>query len=219
MSSINNDYTSMFDSLYGTSSSQNTSNMNFLGDWASLKNGSMAKLTKAYYAKNSDAAEGASKDASAIKESIKANNRMKSDAEDLKKSLSGVKNVDDLKKFVEKYNAMISSGAESDNRGVLRNTLSMTQMVEKHSNSLADLGITIGEDNKLSLNESIAEKADKSVYKALFDGVGSLGDMIAGKASGIVNSVNAENNKLSNYTQGGTFANAGAVGNIYDGSY
>ncbi len=217
MSTINNDYSSLFDSLYGTSSSQNVSSMNFLSDWASVKNGSMAKLSKAYYAKNSEKAEKA--DASEIKEAMQANNRIKSDAETLKKSVENIKDVDDLKQFVEDYNAMIKSGGDSDNKSVLRNTLSMTQMVSKHSTLLGDLGITIGEDNKLTLDEETAGKADKSVWKSLFSGVGSLGDMIGAKASGIVNAVNTENNKLSNYTQSGTFAGTGSVGNIYDGSY
>ena len=74
MSTINNDYSSLFDSLYGTSSSQNVSSMNFLSDWASVKNGSMAKLSKAYYAKNSEKAEKA--DASEIKEAMQANNKV-----------------------------------------------------------------------------------------------------------------------------------------------
>ena len=217
MSTINNDYSSLFDSLYGTSSSQNVSSMNFISDRASVKNGSMAKLSKAYYAKNSEKAEKA--DASEIKEAMQANNRIKSDAETLKKSVENIKDVDDLKQFVEDYNAMIKSGGDSDNKSVLRNTLSMTQMVSKHSTLLGDLGITIGEDNKLTLDEETAGKADKSVWKSLFSGVGSLGDMIGAKASGIVNAVNTENNKLSNYTQSGTFAGTGSVGNIYDGSY
>ena len=191
MSTINNDYSSLFDSLYGTSSSQNVSSMNFLSDWASVKNGSMAKLSKAYYAKNSEKAEKA--DASEIKEAMQANNRIKSDAETLKKSVENIKDVDDLKQFVEDYNAMIKSGGDSDNKSVLRNTLSMTQMVSKHSTLLGDLGITIGEDNKLTLDEETAGKADKSVWKSLFSGVGSLGDMIGAKASGIVNAVNTEN--------------------------
>ncbi len=217
MSKITNDYSSLFDSLYGNSSTSNASSSNFLSDWASLKNGSMAKLSKAYYAKNSDKATRV--DASEVKEAVAANNRIKSDAESLKKSLSNVKDVDDLKKFVEDYNSMISSGGDSENKGVLRNTLSMTQMMSKHQTTLADLGITIGEDNKLKLDEETAKKAEGSTYKALFDGVGSLGDMIATRASQIVNHVNAENSQLKNYTPGGTYANSGSVGNIYDGSY
>lgn len=217
MSTINNDYSSMFDSLYGSSSTSQNSSANFLSDWASVKNGSYAKLTKAYYAKHSDKAQKA--DASEVKEAVNANNKIKSDAESLKKSLGDIKDVEGLKQFVKDYNAMVSSGAESDNRGVLRNTLSMTQMVSKHENTLADLGITIGEDNKLSLDESIASKAGNNTFKALFDGVGSLGDMLASKASGIVNNANAEINKLSNYTSGGTYAGVSSVGNIYDGSY
>ena len=218
MSTINNDYSNLFDSLYGTSSTSQSSSSNFLSEWASVKNGSYGKLAKAYYAKNSDSAKKAV-DVSEVKDAIKQNNKTKSDAEALKKSLGEVKDVDDLKQFVKDYNAMISSGADSENKGVLRNTLSMTQMMSKHQAMLSDLGITIGEDNKLTLDEEAAGKAGANVYKSLFDGVGSLGDMLASKASGIVSSVNAENNKLSNYTAGATFANTASVGNIYDGSY
>lgn len=219
MSTINNDYSSLFDSLYGSSSSQSTSSSNFLSDWASVKNGSMAKLSKAYYAKNSEKAAKNAASASEIKEAVKANNVVKGDAESLKKSLKDVKDIDSLKEFVKEYNSMISAGGDSENKGVLRNTLSMTQMVDKHRNTLADLGITIGEDNKLSLDEEAAKKAQSSTYKSLFGGVGSLGDLIASKASGIINSINAENNKLKNYTPAGTYAGTGDVGNIYDGSY
>lgn len=218
MSTINNDYSSLFDSLYGNTSTSQSSSSNFLSEWASVKNGSYGKLAKAYYAKNSDKATQTA-DASEIKEAIKTNNRIKSDAEALKKSLGEIKDVDDLKQFVKDYNAMITSGADSENKGVLRNTLSMTQMMSKHQNTLSDLGITIGEDNKLTLDEEAAKKAESSTYKALFSGVGSLGDMLASKTSGIINNINAENNKLSNYTPGGTYNSAGSVGNIYDGSY
>lgn len=215
MTSVNNDYSSLFGSLSTSSSSSSSST--YLADWASLKNGSYAKLTKAYYNKSESMNSGSKVDAN--KEAIKANNKSKTAATDLKDSLASVKDADSLEKFVEKYNAMISDGGESDSQGVLRNTLSITNLSEAHKNTLSKLGITIGEDNKLTLNKDTAEKASASDYNALFKGSGSYGDLVATRATEMVNRINTENNKMSNYTAGGSYVSAGAVGNIYDGSY
>lgn len=218
MAKINSDYSSLYNSLFPTqSSSQGTSGADFLGNWASLKNGSYGKLTKAYYSK----AEGkaAAVDKEAVKETVKSNNKVKSNAQDLKDSVSKVKDADSLKKFVENYNAMIDSGADSDNNAVLRNTLSMTRNTLTHQNTLAKLGITIGEDNKLKLDEEAAKKADSSTFTSLFKGTGSYGDLISTRAGEIVNKINSENNKLATYNQSGAYASADSLGKIYDGSY
>ena len=91
----------------------------------------------------------------------------------------------------------------------------MTRLTQTHANTLAELGITIGEDNKLKLDEDIAKDAPKSAYKALFSGTGSFGDILDARASEIVNKANYENNKLSSYTVKGTYQNNDSVGNIY----
>lgn len=217
MSTIGTDYSSLFSGFNTSSSSSSVSSSDFLSDWASLKNGSYAKLSKAYY-KKTDSAASVSK-AEANKETVKQNNKVKAAAQDLKDSLDEVNDSESLKKFVDNYNAMIKAGADSDNNSILRNTLSMTKLTQANENTLSKLGITIGEDNKLILDEEQAKKADKSAFTSLFSGVSSYGDMISSRASEIVNKVNYENNKLSNYDQSGSYAGTGSVGNIYDGSY
>lgn len=217
MSNVNSDYSSLFNSLYSSGSTNSSSSTDFLSNWASLKNGSYAKLSKAYYSKTAQNAAAADKET--INETVKSNNKVKSNAQSLKDDLAKVKDADSLKKFVDDYNAMIDSGADSDNNSVLRNTLSMTKLTQAHQNTLSKLGITIGEDNKLKLDEEEAKKAEKTDFDSLFKGTGSYGDLISSRASEIINKVNYENNKLSNYTQSGTYAQSGNVGNIYDGSY
>lgn len=217
MSKVNNDYSSMFNSLYSSQSGQTNGSTSFIGDWASLKNGSMKKLTKAYYAKTAAGEKAAQSEEN--KEAVKANNKVKTAATDLKKSVSEVKDTDSLKKFVKDYNAMLSAGSDSDSQGVLRNTLSITKLTEAHKNTLSKLGVTIGEDNKLSLNEETAEKASTSDFNSLFKGTGSYGDLVAARTAEAINRANYENNKMNSYTAGGTYSAAGAVGNIYDGSY
>ena len=237
------DYSSLFNSL-NTSSSSSTGSSNLLADWASIKNGSYGKLTKAYY--GSPSTSKASVDSEEAKKTIKANSSLKSDVSKLKSSISGlvdsktlftdkVSNKDEngnvtedydrdsiskaIKSFVNDYNSVINAGAESNNNTVLRNTLSMTTLTAKNSDLLADVGISIGEDNKLSVNEETLKTADISKLKSLFSGVGSYASSIDANATNIINAVNVENNKLSNYTSAGTYADTGAIGNIYDGTY
>lgn len=218
MSKINSDYSSLYNSLFPTqNASSGASSTDFLSNWASLKNGSYKQLTKAYYSKAEN--QVAAVDKEAYKETVKTNNRIKSDAQSLKDDVKKVKDADSLKKFVEDYNAMIDAGSESDNTSVLRNTLSMTRNTKAHENTLAKLGITIGEDNKLKLDEEAAGKADGSVFSSMFKGTGSYGDLIASRAGEIVNKINSDNNKLANYNQSGAYASPDQLGKIYDGSY
>lgn len=254
-SSISNSssYSSLFDSLSTSSTSSGDASSSLFTDWASLKNGTTAKLAKAYYG-NSETKTTKNAAAEAAKETIKANNTVKSDATSLKdaagaladsKSLFSVKvNTRDkdgkeikdeagnpvkdydrdkiaatLKDFVEGYNSVVKSGGDSDNKNVLRNTMYMTQITKKNESLLADVGISIGEDNKLSIDEEKVKSADISDLKALFSGTGSYASSVESKATEIINAVNNENNRLASYTRDGGYANADTVGKLYDGTY
>jgi len=236
-------YSSLFDSL-STSSSSSSGSSSLLTDWASIKNGSYGKLTKAYYTKGSGSQSTI--DTDEAKTLIKSNSLLKSDVSGLRSSISDIMNSESLftnkvtgkdsdgnetsdydrdkitkalKSFVSAYNSVVESGSESDNTTILRNTLAMTTLTSKNSNLLDSVGITIGENNKLSVNEETLKKADISELKSLFSGYGSYVSSIDANASNIINAVNVENNKLSNYTSAGAYAQTGSVGNIYDGSY
>ncbi len=236
------DYSELFESLSANSSSNNTSSSNFLADYASIKNGSYAKLTKAYYGKTS----GAATTADEAKKTIKTNTTIKADADALKSSASTlvdsktlftkkIETTDDkgvttsnydydkiyknLKAFVDDYNKMIKSGSDSDNKSILRNTLSMTTLTKKNMSLLEDVGITINEDNTLSIDEKALKSANINDLKSLFNGVGSYADSISSFATNVSYKAEYENNKMSNYTAVGTYSASGASGNIYDSSY
>lgn len=236
------DYSELFDSL-STNSSENSSSSNFLADYASIKNGSYAKLAKAYYGKTSGSST-VTKEAAA--EKIKSNSQVKTNADALKSSANAladsktlfsnkVETTDKdgnkttnydyekiykaLKAFVDDYNSVVESGGESENNSVLRNTLSMTKMTKENQKLLGAVGITIKEDNTLSIDEETVKKANMNDLKSLFSGVGSYADSIATKASSISYKAAYENNKLNSYTASGTYSATGSVGNIYDGSY
>lgn len=242
MSSISNnygitDYSGLFNSLSTNSSS--TGN-NLLSDWASLKNGSYLKLTKAYY-KNDEAAV-ASKDE--VKEAMKANSSLMADTDKLKSSLLDMESVSlyekkpmkdadgketmdydydgiykKLKSFVDSYNSVIDSADDSNNKGVLRNAVSMVTSTALNQNMLGRIGITVGENNKLSIDESAVKSASINDIKTMFKGTGSYGAQIEAGSTEIINKLNAENNKLSSYTASGAYNNSGNVGSLYDGTY
>lgn len=239
--SSSNDYSSLFASL-STTDSSNSSSSSFLTDWASIKNGSYGKLTKAYYGKNN----APSIDKEEATKQIKTNTSLKGDASGLESAVNSLTSSKSLfeekitkkdadgneiedydydkiysmvKSFVDNYNSVIKAGADSDNKTILRNTLQMTKLTSSNSNVLSSIGITVGKDNTLSLDETAAKKANISGYKSLFASAGAYGDMIGVNASNIVKAVNAENNKLSNYTSDGTYSSTDYVGKLYDGNY
>lgn len=239
-----NDYSYLFQSNNNSSNNNASSMSSILSDWAGLKNGSYFKLTKAYYSKNSSLPSGLIKsDDSAT---VKSNNILKNDAEDLKSSISAltdsqslytkkiettdadgnkVQNYDydklykAVKGFVDDYNTVLDRGSESNDVTVLRNTLQMTNMTSVNSNQLDNIGISVGADNKLSIDEKAFKASSMSDIKSMFYGSGSYASSIEGKATNIVYAINKQNNKLNTYTASGTYSSAGSIGNIYDGTY
>ena len=240
-----NSYSSLFG---GTSSGGEVdSSYSMLSDYASIKNGSMAKLAKSYYGNSSARSASVDQESSDVaKETIKKNAALKNDTSDLRSTLSNIRDSkslftdkiekkDDngnvssdydrsmiynkLNEFVKDYNDVLDKGAKSDNQSILRNTLGMTRVSMANRNMLDKVGITIGEDNKLSISESKVKEADISDLKSLFSGYGSYADVVDSKAQQIISNVEYENNKLSTYTAQGGYNSISAIGSIYDGTY
>ena len=240
VSSSSSDYSSLFSSLSTSSSSSSDSTSSLYTDWAALKNGSYAKLAKAYYSKQ----DSDTVDSDEAKLTIKANTELKSDATDVKSSISSLQSsslyekktttdedgntttdydydkiISALKSFAESYNSVIDAADDSDNTGILRNAAAMTTATAANQNLLSSIGIEIGEDNKLTVNEDTVREANISDIKSLFQGGGSYGSQIESSSSELINKINAENNKLSGYTSSGTYSSTTATGSLYDGTY
>jgi len=240
---MNLDYSTLFSSL--SSSTKNNTSSSFslnLADYASIKNGSYQKLTKAYYAKN-DSEENTSKT-----ESSKSINTVLSDSDALKEtadrliekgsdSLFAKKDVtttdstgkktttygydtDAIYKavsaFTEDYNAMLDSSAKSTDKGVLLQASNMTTYTTKHASLLAEAGITIGSDNKLSIDEETFKKADMNTIKTLFHDSNSLAYNISARASQINYYAQRQLTDTSTYTSTGSFSGTGSSGSLYD---
>ena len=101
------DYSYLFQNLSGSKGSS-MGNLNFLSDYAAIKNGSYGKLMKAYYAK--DTADSSSK-ASAGKTDNKTDIKTTSTAKDSADTLAKIqKSADELKESADK---LIAKGKDS----------------------------------------------------------------------------------------------------------
>ncbi|MDD2969058.1 MAG: hypothetical protein PHT89_06335 [Lachnospiraceae bacterium] len=240
---LNLDYSTLFSSLSSSTKSSGSSSFSLnLADYASIKNGSYQKLTKAYYAKND------SDDNSSKTESSKSINTVLSDSDALKEtadrlidkgtdSLFSKKNVtttnedgsktttygydtDAIYKavsaFAEDYNAMLDSSSKSTDKGVLLQASNMTTYTSSHSALLAEAGITIGSDNKLTVDEETFKKADMSTIKTLFHDSNSLAYNVSARASQINYYAQRQLTDNSTYTSSGSYSGTGNSGSLYD---
>ena len=114
--------------------------------------------------------------------------------------------LDDVKSFVSNYNSTVNASKNLNSYSILQTTVWMTGAVKTSSGILDKMGISINEDNTLSLDEAKFKKAQLSTVKSAFSS-GSIASRISAKASSLSNqSANqiAENTGKKTYTSSGT---------------
>ena len=197
--------------LFGTSDKQSSSVdyssiMNLdLAEVASVRKGSYGKLLKSYYAQEKADAKASVGDTDAKLTNIKADADKLGNAADAlgNSSLYKTKTVTDdngktsevladadkaagaVKDFVKAYNAAIDSAGDSETKSVLRQGGWMANMSKQNSRLLAEVGITVGSDDKLSFNEDTFKKASVTTVKELFSGTDSYASQVSAKADSI----------------------------------
>ena len=238
-----NNYSSQ-NSLFGNLSK--SSSTFSLGEYGLIRNGAYKKLIKSYYNDSSNSkVSGLLSAEQKNANKIAANNYMsiKNEANNLNKSLNDItskadelfvtkeengKNVfdsekalDAVKKFVNDYNTLIDSVSESDDNTILRNGVWMTGEISAYSKALGDVGISIGADNKLSVDETAFAKSEVSDLKTLFSNNSySFAGSISAKASTIASQSTLGALKLTRtggslYTKNAAFTNFSS-GNWFD---
>lgn len=98
-----------------------------------------------------------------------------------------------IKDFVDSYNSTIDSLKSSENLKALEKGASIVNTVKAYSRTLDRIGITMGSDNRLSVDADKLKQASPTTLKSLFAGNYSLSTRIADKASYINRSVALEN--------------------------
>lgn len=200
----------LFSSLGKSQQDSVNSLSNILSDYASIKNGSYNKLVKKYVAKTKadgkDENDSAADTQSQTEQKISANAAaLQASADDIssdrslftnkvtKKNEDGTESSDydwnaitkKVKGFISDYNSVITKSIDSEDKGVLRGALSLVNSTAKQENTLNKAGITIGDDNKLSLDTDKLKGADISTLKSLFSGTASFAGRVSDMASGI----------------------------------
>lgn len=212
-------------------------------DYATIRNGSYHKLLSAYY-DDGRKVEGITNSVSTSKDDTKTLARLEDKAENMsdsadallatgKKSLfnkvtttdeQGVKTTDydkdaiykAVNQFVSDYNSLIDEAGDSNTTSILRAAKTMVNYSKVNQNLLAKVGITIGSDNKLSIDEEAFKKADMTKVKSLFQDRGSYGYQISTQASLIDSYAKSESAKANTYGKSGTYTYNYNTGELYN---
>jgi len=216
------------------SKSNSAGNLNFLSDYASIKNGSYHKLLKAYY-KGNDKVDSLVSSTATSKETAKKLTAVESSADKLKEvadelynggtksvfKLTDIKQEDGTTKkgydvdaiykkvsqFVDSYNDMLDAGDEVESQSLERAMKNLTTITGANERKLMDIGISLKSDGTLKLDEETFRKTDMSKVKDLFNGTGSYGYQVSARASMIDYAAQREASKANTYNKYGRYNN------------
>lgn len=213
--------------LFNNNNSNGSKNGNLaatfnFADLATIKNGSYKRLLKAQYAddKKTDTKEAVNK-ATATRPGLaaQASSRIRKSVDALQTSVKSL-NDDELwkqeggsydtekitgaiKDFAAKYNSVVSEVEQSGLSTVKQSARWMNSLTDTMSNSLKKIGVSLGEDNRLTVDEETLKNADMKSVKAMFDGAYSYASQISDKAGSIAS---ASLRNMASYTRTGTYA-------------
>lgn len=177
-----------------------------LSDYASIKNGSYGKLMKSYYSEQkkttgtdkATTTKPTKKDTAVDKSGL---TQMKKEADSLKSAAEALNKEDiwkqtdgkydmekiagAVKSFADAYNDTLSQASKVNSKDIAQDVRYMNSMSSTMSKALSKIGVTVGTDGKLSVDEEELKKANGSSIKSLFSGAVSYGSQIADKASEI----------------------------------
>lgn len=118
-----------------------------------------------------------------------------------------------IKKFVDSYNKTLDSLEKSDSVQALQKGVSLVSTTAAYGRTLAKIGISVGSDNRLTIDEDKLSKASEGDMKALFGSNYSYATKVAEKASTISRAAGLSA-QISYNSQGKT--NKNDYSNIFD---
>lgn len=191
------DYDSLFNSLPKTSESSGGGLTNLATEFNSIRSGSYGKLLSAYYKKmnSGDSATEAIQKETANRQLVGGNaSSLKSTAKTLSKidfsdtsDAGKEKSLKAVKDFVSAYNSVIDTADDVNSKNILQNAVWMTNITKKNAGLLNELGISIGDNNQLTLDETKWTNAYASTKTALFNGRQSFAEKMVYKAGQMTN--------------------------------
>lgn len=120
------------------------------------------------------------------------------------KSMSDEDFVKSVKAFAEDYNKTVNTLKKSNNYVAVSSGINMVNTTASHSASLKRAGITVNDDNTLSVDETVL-KNNIDQAKSLFNGNYSYGGKMAKKASDLQTLAKLSANGTGIYNRYGVF--------------
>lgn len=231
----------LFQNMFGSNTSNNTtSGASLLSDYAAIKNGSYLKLAKAYYKQKKS-----QEDTTASKNETSALATMKNEAGELSDVLKQISDTGEksifaqvekkneatgaveldynrdriaakVSSFVKSYNQVLEAADKIDNTFVLQRTVQLTGDIKTYADSLDKIGIQIGKDNKLTIDEAKFKSSTMTDVKTLFQGSYSMASRMEKRANDILRLSDAAIHAESLYDKKAGYLNPVSSGNLYD---
>lgn len=123
-----------------------------------------------------------------------------------------------VSEYVDSYNKTIKNASDSDNGSVRAAAKNIVNTTKSNSKFLSEVGISVGTDNKLSIDEKAFKAANMTDVKNLFNGVGSYAYKVSNSASGIYNQslTQIARGNGSSYNNAGTYSGYSYAGSLYN---
>lgn len=97
-----------------------------------------------------------------------------------------------IEAFVTTYNNALDSGKESTDHDTAHYVKQLKSLTKKYSDDLEEIGISIGSDGKLSIDDSLLSLADNSKLRDLFSSDKEYSKRVLSMASKMNNSVQSD---------------------------
>ena len=120
-----------------------------------------------------------------------------------------------VKQFVSDYNNLVAESQESTNSSILRKGVNLIQDMAVYEDSFQDIGITIQEDNTLSIDEEAFKNADMTDVKSVFNGSVSATAKAYQKAADIYNLSTSAASSQTIYNGSAVYASS-LTGTLYN---
>lgn len=121
-----------------------------------------------------------------------------------------------VKSFVDDYNKVIEAADKSADSKVQNSVIGMINYTKMESNMLGKMGITVGSDYQMSIDENTFKKSDMSVAKSMFNGTGSYAYTIATKSAMTNSYADMEASRANTYNKYGNYGSTYNAGSIYN---
>lgn len=198
-----NNYSGLFGSI-GTKNNSLEATFNF-ADLATIRNGSYKRLLKAQTAKNKEITaynKAKSYNQDGMSASKAVDKELKNSVEALKDSVQALDSQnlwkqnngkydtesisDAVRDFAAKYNNVIDQIDADSSAEVSKSAKWMKSLTNTMKGSLGRVGIEVGEDGRLTVQEDVLKKSDMKNVKAMFNGTYSYANQTAKKAGSVV---------------------------------